>query len=347
MTLGLYLSRQILRRILGAGATLLLLGLTLDLAANGAPVAEEGGSRALLEYALLRLPLLAVTLTPPAILIGAALGFLMLAARSELTALRAAGAGTLRLLALLVPLALVLGAANGLLGDRLRSQSEARLAERFPRASETQLQTEDLWVRGPGVVASFAHIAPDARSAEGVTLHLLDDDGRIAGRIAAASAQREAGGWLLTEARVRPLGGRLETHPTYRWSSAMGPAEILRFAGGEASTSAEAAAVLAGDLQAVRGDAYYRTRLMRGYADWLVPAVLILLAARAGFAHGRIGDGARKAGSAVALGFLYIAIDGFAAAMSQTGAVSAPVAAFAPLAAFAALGLWSVVTHEG
>lgn len=347
MTFARYLSRQILRRILGAGAVLLMLALTLDLMANGTDLVEAGGSRAVLEYAALRTPLLAVTLMPPAVLIGTALGFLLLAARSELTAVRASGSGTLRLLVMLIPVAIALGGAYSLLGDRLLSAAETRIALRFPEAAEAGRETEDLWIRAPGAVAHVARASADARELQGVTLHLVDPSGRISGRIRAARASYADGAWKLEEVRIRPLGGALSTRDTYFWTSALDPSDILRSGSEVAASSDEASAVLAGELPAVRSEAYYRTRRMRVYAAWFVPAVMVMLAARASFAHGRVSDGARKAGTAVALGFLYIAVDGFAASMSEAGAVAAPVAAFAPLAAFAVLGLWSILTHEG
>ena len=100
MTLALYLSRHVGVRIVAVLAGFVALGLSLDMLENAADIIERRGLAGLGEYALLRAPLVLVTILPLGVLFGAALAFLSLAARNEMVVLRTAGYNTVRALLL-------------------------------------------------------------------------------------------------------------------------------------------------------------------------------------------------------------------------------------------------------
>lgn len=142
MKLTLYLSRVIASHVLAAVLVLLVLGLSLDLIQAADELVEAGGAGALLHYAALRAPAMGAQILPLGVLIGGLLAFLSLGRRSELTVMRAAGQSVFRLLARLIPLALVLGVAQHLLVDRGVAWSERALADAFAGIADTPASVE-------------------------------------------------------------------------------------------------------------------------------------------------------------------------------------------------------------
>ena len=147
VTMAFYLSRQLGGRIVAVLFGLLSLGLSFDLLENAAKVLEGESTLGLAEYALLRLPLILLAVLPLGVLVGAALGFLALAARNEMVMVRAAGYNTLRVMVMLVPLAILCGVTQSQLASRVGPAAEQMLVERFPALFETEAIERELWLR--------------------------------------------------------------------------------------------------------------------------------------------------------------------------------------------------------
>lgn len=351
MTLGLYLSRMLGARILAAGLVLLLLGLGFDLLSSADALIERGGLRALGQYAWLRLPLIATTLFPIAVLTGATVAFLTLAARSELTVIRAAGQGIFSLLARLLPLALLMGLLYSQLSDRLSAWAETGLTEAFPPkregAGSTDLVGAMVWARYDGEVVRGRLASADGTRLEQVTIYRLDEDGHLAERVSADSATYRNPGWALANTAIE-RGEVTTTVANLDWPTRLMPMDMLALAEGRrTASSSDARAVLAGQAAPTRGRAYYSTRIARSYVAYAVPAVMLLLASLAAFGSARAGGGARLAVMAFALGFLYVALDGFFASLGEVGAMGPRLAAFAPSVLFAIAGAWAVLVLDG
>ncbi|MEM7240405.1 MAG: LptF/LptG family permease, partial [Pseudomonadota bacterium] len=113
-----------------------------------------------------------------------------------------------------------------------------------------------------------------------------------------------------------------------------------------AVSALDARAALTGAIVSTRGDAYYATRIARGYLAFFVPFLMLLIASIAIFGSNRSHGASINAVIAVAAGFLYVVFDGVAGTLSEVGAIDAIIAATVPTAAFGALGIWALIKLE-
>ncbi|MDT8344129.1 MAG: LptF/LptG family permease [Thermohalobaculum sp.] len=347
MTLGRYLMRQLALAIVGTLGVLLILALGLDLIDTATDLLDLGGFSALARYAALRLPLIAATVLPIAVLTGGAIAFFALAARSELVVMRAAGLNTLRLMLQVLPVSLLLGAGYGLLSDGVAAWAERALVRTFPELVGTPTAGL-IWARAPGEIVRIASATPTGEELTGVSIFALDPNGDILGRTDAGGAVYRDGGWDLTgPLAVTAPGKRRAEGVDRRWVTRLTPADVLTLAARPEFVGAgQAAQVLAGIAYGARGGAFYQTRLWRGYAAASVPAIMLLFAATAGFGLSRSGGRGWLAAAGVATGFLFIATDGFLISLGASGAMDPVLAVATAPVLFAGLGLWGIILLE-
>ena len=346
MTLALYLSRQFGGRILAVGLVLLALGLGLDLLDNATDVIRDNGSGAVFEYAALRVPLITINLLPIAVLLGATLAFLALAARSELVAMRAVGVNTLRILALLAPLALALGGGYSLLIDRGAVLAEAGLIELFPEVAGQPEPGEAIWARTDTEVIRFHGDRDGGAVLSRVTIFALDAGGTITSRFDADEARWDGAVWQLVAGTTGAFGATPE-RALAEWRTRLTPEDIRRLATRPSLvTSGDARAVLAGVTVGSRSTFFYESRIQRSWAAWTIPFVMLLFAALAAFGLIRSGGGARFAAAGIGLGFTFVVADGFLGTLSEAGLLPPGLAAFAAPGLFAVIALWLIVLME-
>lgn len=346
MTLGLYLTRALGLRILAAAAGLLALGLGLDLLRESRALTALGGGGAMLRYAVLRLPALAASVLPLAILIGATSGFLALAARSELSVMRASGLSSFGLLIRLAPLALALGALHAALTDRGVVWSERALGAAFGEAVETPAPRigDRIAVRLPGEVAVARLARVDGAALEALTIVRLDEAGRVAGRIEAARAVHDGELWRLSQVR---RDGAATAEPEADWRTTLRPDAVADLAAGARGvTAAEAAAALTGRAAATRGADFLALQVQRAGAAAATPAVMLLFATLAALGAPRGAERLRLAALGGALGLAFLALDGMAASLGRVGSLPPVLAAWGPTAAAAATAAWAILLVE-
>lgn len=233
--LDLYVARAVLLAALGTWAVLLSFDLISALVGELDEVGEGGYTlgHALL-YTLYTLPRRAYELFPTAALIGTVLGLGGLAARSELTAMRAVGVSRLRIgLGALVSLGLVAGLMM------VNAETLAPQGEQGAQAVATSAKSGDvvmarvsgLWARDGGTFLN----ARDGQRREdggrvwtelqGVRLFEFDEAGRLASLAVARSAEHRDGFWTLHEVRRTRFGEReatVEEAETERWETTLG-----------------------------------------------------------------------------------------------------------------------------
>lgn len=348
MKLTLYLSRVIASHVLAAVLVLLVLGLSLDLIQAADELVEAGGAGALLHYAALRAPAMGAQILPLGVLIGGLLAFLSLGRRSELTVMRAAGQSVFRLLARLIPLALVLGVAQHLLVDRGVAWSERALADAFAGIADTPASVEGSRVAGRvGNAVVIGRLAdPKGTEIAPIMVYALDRQGQVTGRIEAEHAVWHEDGWQLTSSRRVGETPASDT-PDTLWSMALEPNTVRALASGQATATArESAAALSGFVIPTRSTAYYQTRLARAGAAALSPAIMLLCAAFASFkgARGPGGLGLVAIGAVLGLGF--VVVDGIFGSTGQIGLIPAWAAAWVPPALFGIAAGWILLMRE-
>lgn len=347
MTMGWYLTRLVGGRILGVLAGFVVLGLSLDLLETSAELIEDHGLAGLGEYALLRAPLVLLTVLPLGILVGAALAFLALAARSEMVVLRAAGLNTVRILLLLVPLMILCGVLQNQLAARFGPQAEQALVARFPGLFQGRAIEHEVWLRDWQAIIRIGGASADASVLRDVSIFETAPDGALLRRIDAATARYDGEAWRLEDITVRVVNSPPEELAVMRWRTRLTPAGVLGAARRPDLVSAEdVRRILAGERPGARGTPYYLVQLWRGYAAFLVPPVMVLFAAMASFGLARSGGGARYVALGLAGGALFVLADGVFTSLGQVGAMRAALAAFIAPAIFFVIGLWSIVVIE-
>ncbi len=347
MTIGLYLSRLVGARIVAVLAGFLVLGLTFDIAERSNRIVDDHGLGGLAEYAMLRAPVILLTIMPLGILTGGILAFLTLAARSEMVVVRASGLNTLRAVGLLVPLALAFGVVQNQLATRVGPAAEQALVERFPGLFESPAIEEEVWLRHWEAVVRIGGATADGTSLRDVSIFETAPSGALVRRMDAERARYTGDAWRLMDVTVQRAGQGPETLTDMIWHTRLTPAGILGAARRPELVAAEdVRRILAGEKPAARGTPYYLVQLWRSYAALAVPTVMMLFAALGSFGLARSGGGARYITLGVALGAGFVLVDGVFTSLGQVGAMRAALAAFVAPAVFLVAGIWTIIVIE-
>ncbi len=347
MTLALYLSRQVGARILAVLAGLLGLGLSLDMLENSAEIIENHGVVRLGEYALLRAPLILVTILPLGVLFGAVLAFLSLAVRNEMVVLRAAGFNTVRALLKLLPLALLLGVVMSQLAGRIGPAAEVTLVERFPSLFESQAIEKEVWLRDWHAVIRVGRSEAGGVVLGDISIFETGAAGDLTQRIDAKTAHFGPDGWRLDQVTLQRANEAAEHLPTMHWETRLTPAGILGAARRrELVDAGEVRQILSGAIPGARGTPFYAVQLWRSYSALIVPMVMFLFGAMASFGLSRSGGGIGRVALGLICGASFVLTDGVFASLGEVGAMNAVIAAFLAPALFLLLGLWSIVVIE-
>lgn len=347
MTMALYLTRLVGLRILAVLTGFLVLGLTFDIMETSNRIVDAHGLAGLGEYAMLRAPVILLTVMPLGVLTGAVLAFLTLAARSEMVVVRATGLNTLRVVALLVPLALALGAVQNQLATRVGPAAEEALVARFPDLYESRAIEDEVWLRDWEATVRIGGASADATRLRDVSIFETAPSGELVRRIDAGSASYTGEAWRLADVTVQRLREGPEPVAGMVWRTRLTPAGILGAARRPDLIAAEdVRRILAGERPAARGTPYYLVQLWRSYAAFAVPTVMLLFAALATFGLARSGGGARYVALAVAGGAGFVLVDGVLTSLGQVGAMQAAAAALVAPAVFFVAGVWTIVVIE-
>lgn len=345
VVLPLHLSRMVLSRTLAVALALGGLAVALDLVESAAIVLQREDG-GILRYLGLRTPLILAVVAPIALILGAVLAFLSLAGSSAFTILRASGATTYRLLLMLAPLAALLGLGLFLLNDRAAPALEGRLLTWLE--DEPELESGAFWAR---TTTSVVRAEASSRAGDrlfGVAVYEIDRQGRLTARTSADAAWFDGTVWRFERgARLIPGGGPSASVDGEVWATPIRPANVRALATPARTVGGDTAGrMLTGVWAGNRTSDFYQVRVYRGYAAALVPALMFLLAAPAAFGTRRGGGLGKRAALAVGLGFGFLVLDGMLAALGETGNLPPVLAAFGATAMFAAIGAYALVTLE-
>jgi LPS export ABC transporter permease LptG len=345
--MALYLSRQVAARIAAVLAGLVALGLSLDMLENSTRILDQYGVAGLGEYALLRAPLVLVTILPLGILIGAVLAFLTMAVRNEMVVLRAVGHNTMRVLLMLLPLAVLLGVALSQLSGRLGPAAEQALVDRLPNLFKSGPIEEEIWLRDWNAVTRIGRVEADGATLGGLSVFQTGPSGALLARIDAETARYTADGWRLEGVMLQRPDQADELVAEMPWMTRLTPASILGAARlSELVDTGEVRQILAGVRPGTRGTPFYSVQLWRSYAAFAVPLVMFLFGAMASFGLSRSGGGARHVALGLLFGAVFVLTDGVFTSLGEAGAMNSVLAAFLAPGLFFVIGLWSIVVIE-
>ena len=357
-TLGSYVRRVFAVHVLVALAGLVLLAQLFDLLASAEELFKLHGAdwRVAVRYLWLRLPALLVLLLPFATLLGSLTAFAQLARRHEVVAMKASGLPFLRLPAMLLPALILLALAQWVLADRIAPPVLQRL---FVWQTAAQLAREDpaevgerpsLWLRTGGDVIGVTAVLDQGRHLYGMQLYQRQPSGALSARTVAREAVYADGLWRLRDGSYLPVlrSGSPAPQPFEErpWATALRPHEILTLA-------MPPAMLPLGELRRMIGQAdlghlpdyVYATHWHHGLAVVASPFLMGLLGVPAAQLLRRRGGIALPVALALALGFIYLLVDGVLVGLGEAGVLPPPLAGWAALGLFGCLAgtalLWA------
>jgi lipopolysaccharide export system permease protein len=353
-TIGRMLTWMILIRFLFILIGISIFVLTLDAVTYANEILQVLGNEAsaIGYYMLLRAPGILSTFLPISVLLALLLTLTELSYRNETVAIWAAGVSPLRMLVLLLPLALAIGALFFLINDRAVPYVAPTLREiGIGDYGEKQLkigERDPIWMRAGSDILRAASANAQATQLEDVIVFRREANGLLREQVFAKSAILTDGRWQMSDViiyyreNLKPvkLGSLV-------YSGSMKPA-----AAGARSGDPEEMSI--GDLDYFIENAGFGIRPIWVYQTWwhkrlslfvsalIMIAICVPLAAR--FRRGG-GIGALFA-AGVGLGFLFFVIDGIALTMGELGFVTPWMAAWAPLLGFGAIAAALTMSTE-
>lgn len=186
--------------------------------------------------ALLRLPAYTEILLPFCVLVGAIGALLLLARKSELAVMRAAGMSAWQFVRPGIGVALIFGVlavvAWNPLAAAARVESERRFATAFGREAGVMRSEAGAgaWLRQDGVdgpsVLTTATASPDGRRLDQVMFLVFDRDNRFLERVDGRRALLRDGHWAIEDAIVSRFGREPEVFDSYLVSTYLTPERV-------------------------------------------------------------------------------------------------------------------------
>jgi lipopolysaccharide export system permease protein len=303
-------------------------------------------------YALLRLPRLVEQDAPLAALAGGLFAFSQLARDQAVTAMRAAGSSTYRIVGMALPavvgLMVIQWAVSQFVAPRTDLALDAWWASTAPASEEPRTGARP--VRVGSDLATAAPGALDGSTLGPIRIYRRDGQGRLVERIIAKGATHSPEGWVLTTptfVRIAPQSITDGAAADMTWPVNLTPKDVTNlFSKAQAQPSAaEARRALSGG-GAERSPSFYRVQLQRTLAAPFACLVMLLMTAPVALANFR-GGGATLIIQCMAAGLLYLVFDGAFTALGENGAAPPMLAAWAAPAMFAALGVSVLLYLEG
>jgi lipopolysaccharide export system permease protein len=344
-TLGLMLTRMVLMRFLLIlfGISIFLLTLDIVTYANEILALQNGKLSAIAYYALLRAPAVLSTFIPFSLLLALLLALTELTYRNEIAAFWAAGLSPLRVMIMLIPLAVLVGAAHFAISDRgIPSAAPVLRDWGIGDYGEKQLKVGDrdpIWMRaGPDILRAASSNATATRL-DGVVIFRRSPEGLLTEQIFAKEATLNNQRWELKDVVIYYS----ENIPPDRLPSLIYSGDLRPAAAGARSGDPEEMTL--GDLSyfidnlgfGIRPAFVYETwwhkRLSYFFTSFMMIALCVPLVVR--FRRG--GGIGYLFAAGVGMGFLFFILDGIALTMGELGFVTPWIAAWIPLVVFSGI----------
>ena len=347
-------ARMIALRFIAILLGLSLFVLTLEVVAYAKEILalSDNGLTMIGKYLLFRAPATMATFLPISLLLALLLTVTELSYRNEITAMWSIGLSPFRLIAMLSPVALLIGMLHFVLVDRLvpaaaptlRSWGIADYGEKKLKIGER----DPIWLRSGPDIMRAASANRDASRLTDVTIFRRDNSGILLEQIYASSATREAGGWTLQNAVVYDRDAGAPKRSTQLiYTGTMRAAEA-------GSRSGDPEEMTLGDLSyfienngfgirpAYVYQAWWHKRISVIFVSLIMVALVIPLATR--FRRG--GGLGMLFALGVALGFAFFILDGIAMSIGELGVVFPWLAAWLPVLVFGFIALYLLSRSE-
>jgi lipopolysaccharide export system permease protein len=309
---------------------------------------------AVVEYAIWRLPELAVFLIPFSVLMATLLSLAKFERNNETMALKAAGAPYYQILLTFLPAVGLVAVLHFVMTDQMVPRAIDHLMSRNLYVDKKSKDDEDdrrVWVQEGDTIVEVGEVQEQGLVLLNVRLYARDESGNIFNErfVKRAVFSIETRSWALegiVETRVVPdRGTEVVNVPKATWETQLGPQEFSELIERpQAMTTQRLWGFAASTQLGVRPTYFYETWLQKRIALPVSSILMILLAAPVALSFGRRDRGVAS-GMAIGfgLGFLYFITEGLVLSLGESGAVPPFFAAWLPAMLFASIGgLWLI-----
>jgi lipopolysaccharide export system permease protein len=294
-------------------------------------------------YMLVRLPVTLSTFLPISMLLAMLLTLTELSYRNEIASLWATGISPLRLIRMLLPLALVAGAAHFALGNyvipKVSPQLRTWAVGDYGKGSKKNGAVPVLWMRAGNDILRVEYTNADSTVLTNIIVFRRDAGGLLHQQIYAKEAVNESGEWIMKNVDIYSAEGNpVEHHETLVYDGAMTPAAAGKRAGEPEEMSMQ-------DLRYFVENRGFGLKPVWVYQTWWFKRVSLFFTALVMIAlciplatRFRRGGGLGSLFIAgVAFGFLFFVADGISVTLGELGFVTPWFAAWFPVIGFMAL----------
>lgn len=309
---------------------------------------------AVVEYAVWRLPELAVFLIPFSVLMATLLSLAKFERNNETLALKSAGAPYYQILLAFLPAVGLVAALHFALTDQLVPRSINHLMQDNLYVDKKNKDDDDdkrVWVQEGNTVVEVGEVLEQGLVLLNMRLYSRDEIGNITDQkfVERAEYDLQKRQWTLTNIEETKLvadrGTEVVAIPTAIWNTQLGPQEFSELIERPQAMTTERLWGFAASTQlGVRPTYFYETWLQKRIALPVSSILMILLAAPVALSFGRRDRGVAS-GMAIGfgLGFLYFITEGLVLSLGESGAVPPFFAAWLPALLFASIGgLWLI-----
>jgi lipopolysaccharide export system permease protein len=309
---------------------------------------------AVLEYAIYRLPELAVFLIPFSVLMAALLSLAKFERGNETLALKSAGAPYYQILLAFLPAVGLVAVLHFVMTDQVVPRSIDHMMERnlyVDKKEKNNDEDQRVWVQDGELVVEVGKVENQGIDLHNMRLYERDDAGNLIDQkyIEHAVFDVTTRKWTLynvKDTKVVPgHATEITDIPEDTWHTKLGPQEFSELIERpQAMTTKRLWSFATSSQIGVRPTYFYETWLQKRVALPVSSILMILLAAPVALSFGRRDKGVAS-GMAIGfgLGFLYFITEGLVQSLGESGAVPPFFAAWLPALLFASIGgLWLI-----
>ena len=309
---------------------------------------------AVVEYAIWRLPELAVFLIPFSVLMAALLSLAKLERSNETLALKSAGAPYYQILLAFLPAVGLVAVMHFALTDQLVPRAINHLMEHdlyVEKKSKFDEVDQRVWVQDGDTIVEVGQVTSQGLELYNMRLYERDELGNVIHQrfVRHATFDINTRKWTLEEIEdtkiIADKPTEVSTIATATWDTKLGPQEFSELIERPQAMTTQRLWSFATSAQiGVRPTYFYETWLQKRVALPVSSILMILLAAPVALSFGRRDKGVAS-GMAIGfgLGFLYFITEGLVQSLGESGAVPPFFAAWLPALLFASIGgLWLI-----
>ncbi len=352
-TIAAFITRMIFTRFVTILFTIALFVMTLEVVAYISEILnlDSNAGLAIMRYMAWRSPSVLAVFLPMSLLLAILLTITELTYRNEMIAIFASGVSPLRVVIMLVPLALFIGAFHFALLDRAIPATTPTLKlwgiGDYAKNKINVENADPVWIRSGPDIMRAVKVSADGKHLEGVIIFKRDLDGRLKEQIYAGTADQDQDRWRLRNVAIYYNGSQTPNRLNDMiYSGTMRPASANRTGDPDDMTITELSDFIANQGYGLRPVFVYQTAWHKRLAALPIALVMIMMCVPMAAKFRRGGGLGMLFVVGVGLGFLFFIADGISTTLGELGIAPAWLSAWTPVLIFAAIGLSFIARTE-